>query len=182
MQLRQGADLYVVVDPDDKKESASPNIITEKDAVAVSNWVKGGGVLVLLGNDSGHNNIKSMNVLSSKFGIRLNEDLFNTVEGRIFEQGAVDVSNNNPIFSTAKKIYVKEIATLSVTPPAKAIVTKEGKNIIAVATYGKGTVFVIGDPWLYNEYTDGRKLPAEFDNYKAAQDLAKWLLGKTKKK
>ncbi|WP_121357650.1 glycoside hydrolase family 88/105 protein [Flavisolibacter nicotianae] len=181
-QNLKGADIYLVVDADDQKESASPKVATEKDAAAISSWVKAGGVLVLFGNDSGHNNIKSMNVLSSKFGIRLNEDLFNTVEGRNFEQGAVDVSGGNPIFSTAKKIYVKEIATLSVTPPAKAIVTKEGKNIMAVASYGKGTVFVIGDPWLYNEYTDGRKLPADFDNYKAAQDLAKWLLGKTKKK
>ena len=43
--------------------------------------------------------------------------------------------------------------------------------IMAVAKYGKGAVFVLGDPWLYNEYTDGRKLPAEFENYQAACDL-----------
>jgi unsaturated rhamnogalacturonyl hydrolase len=181
-QNLKGSDIYIVVDPDDKKESPSPNIISEKDASAVSDWVKAGGVLVLLGNDSGHNNIKSMNVLSTKFGIRLNEDLFNPVIGSQFEQGAVDVSNSKEIFKTARKIYAKEIATLNVTPPAKAIVTKEGKNVMAVAKYGKGTVFVIGDPWLYNEYTDGRKLPADFDNYKAAKDLAKWLLDQTKKK
>jgi unsaturated rhamnogalacturonyl hydrolase len=35
---------------------------------------------------------------------------------------------------------------------------------------------------LYNEYTDGRKLPADFDNYKAADDLVKWLLSQSKKK
>ena len=53
---------------------------------------------------------------------------------------------------------------------------------MAVAKYGKGTVFVIGDPWLYNEYTDGRKLPVDFDNYEAANDLVKWLLTQAKKK
>ncbi len=47
---------------------------------------------------------------------------------------------------------------------------------MAVSKFGRGTVFVVGDPWLYNEYVDGRKLPAEFDNYKAANDLAQWLL------
>jgi unsaturated rhamnogalacturonyl hydrolase len=177
----KGADIYIVVDPDDKKESPSPNIISEKDAVAVSDWVKAGGVLVLLGNDSGHNNISSMNVLATKFGIRLNNDLFNTVEGSKFEQGAVDVTNTPEIFKTARKIYAKEVATLNLTAPAKAIVTKEGKNIMAVAKYGKGTVFAIGDPWLYNEYTDGRKLPSDFHNYQAAQDLVKWLLAQTKK-
>jgi unsaturated rhamnogalacturonyl hydrolase len=180
-QNLKDADVYIIVDPDDQKETASPNIISEKDAAVVSDWVKKGGVLLLMGNDSGHNNLKSMNVLSTRFGIKLNEDLFNTVQGSQFEQGAVDVSGAGEIFSTAKKIYIKEIATLTVTPPAKTVVTKEGKNVIATARYGKGTVFVIGDPWLYNEYTDGRKLPPDFDNYKAAQDLAKWLLAQTKK-
>jgi unsaturated rhamnogalacturonyl hydrolase len=47
---------------------------------------------------------------------------------------------------------------------------------MAVAKYGKGTVFAVGDPWLYNEYTDGRKIPAEYQNAKAAYELAKWLL------
>ena len=42
---------------------------------------------------------------------------------------------------------------------------------MAVAKHGKGTVFAVGEPWLYNEYTDGRKLPADFDNFKAAHDL-----------
>jgi unsaturated rhamnogalacturonyl hydrolase len=44
---------------------------------------------------------------------------------------------------------------------------------MAVSKFGRGTVFAVGDPWLYNEYVDGRKLPAAFDNYKAAQDLSK---------
>jgi unsaturated rhamnogalacturonyl hydrolase len=48
---------------------------------------------------------------------------------------------------------------------------------MAVAEVGKGKVFVVGDPWLYNEYIDGRNLPAYFDNYKAAEDLAKWAIG-----
>jgi unsaturated rhamnogalacturonyl hydrolase len=41
-------------------------------------------------------------------------------------------------------------------------------------------VFAVGDPWLYNEYLDGRKLPAEYPNYKAATDLVKWLLAQSK--
>jgi len=47
--------------------------------------------------------------------------------------------------------------------------------IIAVAKYGKGTVFAVGDPWFYNEYTDGRKLPYDFQNFEAANDFVKWL-------
>ena len=33
----------------------------------------------------------------------------------------------------------------------------------------------IGDPWLYNEYVDGKKLPAAFDNLNTARDLADWI-------
>jgi unsaturated rhamnogalacturonyl hydrolase len=177
----KGASVYIVVDPDSKKEAAMPNVISDGDASTIAAWVKEGGVLVLMANDSGNNNLKSANVLSTKFGIRLNEDLYNTVQGSQFEQGAVMVPAGHPIFSSAKKIYVKEVATLTVTAPATAVLTKEGKNIIATAKYGKGSVFVIGDPWLYNEYTDGRKLPAGFHNFQAAQDLVKWTLAQSKK-
>jgi len=53
---------------------------------------------------------------------------------------------------------------------------------MAIAKHGKGAVFVIGDPWIYNEYADGRRLPVEFENFKAAQDLSRWLIAQTRKK
>ena len=70
---------------------------------------------------------------------------------------------------------------LDIKAPAKALVKKDNDVIIATAKYGKGTVLAVGDPWLYNEYVDGRKLPAEYENYKAAEDLVKWLLAQSKK-
>src|SRR5881398_3545919 len=94
----------------------------------------------------------------------------------------VIIPAEHAIFPDAHKIYVKEVSTLQLTAPAIAQLTKEGKNIAATAKYGKGMVFAIGDPWLYNEYVDGRKLPMDFENYKAGQDLVKWLLQQTKKK
>jgi unsaturated rhamnogalacturonyl hydrolase len=48
--------------------------------------------------------------------------------------------------------------------------------IIAYARVGKGGVFAVGDPWLYNEYIEHRKLPAEYENDKAAENLFRWLL------
>jgi unsaturated rhamnogalacturonyl hydrolase len=53
---------------------------------------------------------------------------------------------------------------------------KEDINVMAVAKYGKGTILMLGDPWLYNEYVDGRKLTPDFDNYKAATELVQWLV------
>ena len=70
-------------------------------------------------------------------------------------------------------MYLKEISALQIKAPAKALITKDNDVIISTAKYGKGRVFAVGDPWLYNEYVDGRKLPAEYENYKAAEDLEK---------
>ncbi|MFN2440849.1 MAG: pectinesterase family protein, partial [Chitinophagaceae bacterium] len=169
------ADIYLIVDPDTDKETAKPNVIGTADADAMAAWVKEGGVMVLLGNDAGNANLKSLNTVASKFGIVFNEDNFNLVKDNQFEQGAINVPAGHSIFKSAKKLYVKELATLQVNKPANAVLTKDKKNIIAISNYGKGAVFAIGDPWLYNEYVDGRKLPNDFDNYKAAEDLVKWL-------
>ena len=63
---------------------------------------------------------------------------------------------------------------------AKPLMMHQGAIIMATAKVGKGTVFAVGDPWLYNEYTDGRKLPGDYQNYQAAKDLSQWLLNQAK--
>ena len=95
--------------------------------------------------------------------------------------GKVMIDASNPVLKNARQIYIKEISSLTVTKPATPILTVNGVNIMAVSKYGKGTVFVIGDPWLYNEYTDGRRLPREYQNFTAAQDMSSWLLAQAKK-
>jgi unsaturated rhamnogalacturonyl hydrolase len=96
--------------------------------------------------------------------------------------GSIDIAAGNAIFKTAKRIFVKEVSTLALKKRATAVVSANGDTIMAVAKHGKGTVFVIGDPWIYNEYVDGRRLPAGFENYKAAQDLSRWLIAQAKKR
>jgi unsaturated rhamnogalacturonyl hydrolase len=71
---------------------------------------------------------------------------------------------------------MKEICTIAVKSPAIAQLRDLGDILMATARYGKGTVFATADPWLYNEYTDGRKLPAEYDNYAASKELVHWVL------
>src|SRR5690606_18399325 len=107
-------------------------------------------------------------------------DSKNRVKGNEYETGAVDIPSGTGIFFDTKKIYIKEISTIKVTPPGKALVEKDGSTVIATAKYGKGTVFAIGDPWLYNEYTDGRKLPEEYQNFEAANELVNWLINRAK--
>ncbi|MBK9465896.1 MAG: glycoside hydrolase family 88 protein [Chitinophagaceae bacterium] len=176
----KGASIFIMVDPDTEKETERPRYINGKDAISISNWVKNGGVLVLLSNDAGNAEFKNFNQLARKFGIQFNEDSKNRVQNDQFEQGVVMTGTDNPVFTSNWKLYVKEYSSLSVTEPAVAIIKKDGHDVMAVAKYGKGTVFALGDPWIYNEYLDGRKLPKDFDNYKAAEDWVKWLIKQAK--
>lgn len=178
----KAADVYIIVDADNKTDNPNPNYVQLNDAEAVYNWVKAGGVLILLHNDKGNAEFEHFNLLSEKFGIHFNEDSRNHVDGKQFEMGALTVDDKSPIFKTARKVYLKEISTLKLSGPAKAVYSDKGDNIMAVAKVGKGTVFAVGDPWVYNEYIDGRKLPSDFDNFKAANDLVIWWLAQTKNK
>jgi len=174
----KGAGIYIIVDPDTKKETVNPHYIEDRHIKAIADWVKQGGVLLLMANDSANAELPHLNALAAKFGIRFNDDLYKHVIGTQFEMGAINVPANDPVFKTARKVYLKDIATLQLSSPAKPLLMDDEHVIVGTSRYGKGIVVAVGDPWLYNEYTNGR-LPAAmgFDNDKAADDLSKWLLG-----
>lgn len=173
----KGADIYIIVDPDTKKETANPHYIEDRHIKTLVDWVKQGGILVLMANDSANAELPHLNVLAAKFGIHFNDDLYKHVIGTQFEMGAINIPANDIVFKTAKKVYLKDIATLKLSSPAKPMLIDDNHVIVGTAKYGKGIVVAVGDPWLYNEYTNGR-LPAAmgFDNDKSADDLSKWLL------
>jgi unsaturated rhamnogalacturonyl hydrolase len=174
------AAVYIIVDPDNVKDNPTPNYVSDKDVKPISDWVKAGGVLLLMANDSANCDLEHFNKLASAFGITFTNKSRNMVKNDEFETGVV-MPDNQQVFKEPYKMYLKEISVLDIKAPAKALATKEGDVIIATAKVGKGTVFAVGDPWLYNEYLDGRKLPSEYPNFKAAEDLAKWLLLQSKK-
>ncbi|MDQ6763728.1 MAG: glycoside hydrolase family 88 protein [Bacteroidota bacterium] len=176
----KNADMYIIVDPDTEKESDHPNYIEAKDVDAIYDWVKDGGVLLLFSNDSGNVEFTHYNKLAAKFGIQFNYDSKNTVTGDQFEKGTINISPGNLIFSKAKKVYIKEYSSLSIQSPAKAVLVDGETIVAAIAKVGKGIVFAVGDPWFYNEYADGRKIPMYLENYKAAEGLVNWAIQQTK--
>lgn len=171
----KGAHVYIIVDADHVKDNPTPNPITDQDAKAIASWVKQGGVLLLMGNDSANCDLQGFNRLSKLFGISFTDISANMVKNDNYPTGAVVVEKPNEVFQPVK-MYLKEISLLDVKAPSKILVKNGNDNVMAVCHYGKGKVLVLGDPWIYNEYIDGRKLPAEYQNYKAATDLVKWLL------
>ena len=164
------------MDPDSRKESPKPNYIQLADTKVITEWVRGGGTLVLFANDTANAETKNFNQLAKNFGVQFTDQSVNMVKGDQFEQGKVDLTSGKTVFKNANTAYVKELAVLAAQAPAQPLVTNGGKVIMTTAKLGKGRVFVLGDPWLYNEYVDGRKIPAEYQNFQAGKDLATWLL------
>jgi unsaturated rhamnogalacturonyl hydrolase len=179
----KNASVYIIVDPDTEKETLKPNFIGANDIKNITDWVKAGGVLVLMGNDTGNVEFDHFNQLAKNFGIQFNKDSKARVIKNQYEMGKAAVPADNEIFKTARALYIKEYSSLKLLSPAKSVLKdKDGDNMMALAKFGKGTVFAIGDPWLYNEYVDGRKLPAEYDNFSAGQDLVNWIARQLMKK
>ncbi len=172
----KNASIYMIVDADNIADNPTPNYMNDRDAQEIYNWVKAGGVLVLFHNDKPNADFTAINKLSDLFGIHFNEDTHNKVVGTNYVGGKIDVPAGHQIFKNVQTIYQKEVCSITAKSPAKSLLTKGDLVVFATAKIGKGTVFATGDPWLYNEYTDGRMLPAIYQNAEAAKGLVKWLI------
>ncbi|WP_345210097.1 DUF4350 domain-containing protein [Mucilaginibacter gynuensis] len=179
----KGTSIYIIVDPDNAKESPAPNYMSDAHAAQIAQWVKAGGVLVLMANDSANVELENFNILAAKFGLHFNNEMQNhVVDDNHFNDGSAVIADRT-LFKTTQKVFLKDVCTITAGKSAKTVLkSADGTAAIAIALkYGKGTVFVVSDPWLYNEYVNGR-LPKEYENDKAADDLAQWLISKAKGK
>jgi len=172
--------IYIIVDPDTPEETENPNYISDEAISDIIAWVKGGGVLVLMGNDKGKAEFDHLNRLAEKFGIHFNEDSHHRVVGNNYEMGKNDNLPQHPIFKDVKQIFMKEVSSLQIRKPAEPVLTEGELVLMATSKLGEGLVFVVGDPWLYNEYMDTRRLPPDYENKKAAKNLFQWLLSYAK--
>lgn len=176
-----GLDIYIIVDPDTTTESKTPNYIMADDIKAIKKWVKKGGVLAILANDAPNCEFTNLNKLVRNFGMSFNHVTLHPVTGTNFEMGACTNLPEHPLFKDVSKIYIKEVSDINLAGKAVPVLKENGKVLIAEAKYGKGYVFAIGDPWIYNEYIDHDRLPESFENRKAAENLSDLLIGKSGK-
>lgn len=167
--------IYIITDPDNPKESPNPNYMKAEDVKIISDWVAQGGVLVLMANDSSNADLSHFNLLANKFGIHFSDKVRNAVIKDI-NVGKIMVHEKHPIFTTAKQLYLKGICTLELKSPAQACIVNNGDVIMATSKFGKGMVFAVGDPWIYNEYVVNDRLNNDFQNKQAAIELTDWLI------
>jgi unsaturated rhamnogalacturonyl hydrolase len=128
-----GVKVFIIVDPDTPAETIDPQYILPPEITAIEDWVRAGGRLVLLGNDKGNAEFAHFNQLAKRFGIAKGE---------------------TSIFEGAPEVYLVEVAPLKVEASVKILLADHGTPIMALAHVGRGEVFALGDPWIYNEYID----------------------------
>lgn len=174
------ANYYLIVSPDIPVKNPNPHYMTAADADVIAAWVEHGGVLVLMENDPPNADIDHLNPLADRFGIHFDNVLHHHILGDHVEDGRIPVAAGGPLFLEPHTLYMKDTCAISLSGSATALLRDRGDVVMATARYGHGFVFAAVDPWIYNEYTDGRKNPrsvySQFDNFAAGQELVRWLI------
>jgi unsaturated rhamnogalacturonyl hydrolase len=172
----KGAQFYIIVSPDIPAKNPQPHYLQPEDARQVAEWVKTGGVLVLMANDPANGEIDHLDQLADVFGIHFNAVLSHHVIGQDHDTGRIPVAGGGPLFHYPHTLFMKDTCTISIKGPAASLLQDRGDILMVSAKYGKGTVFAVADPWVYNEYTNGQNLPPEYDNLAGAVELVGWLV------
>ena len=169
------AQIYVVAAPVD----AFSHDVTKQDADAVETWVRDGGVLLLIGSQGDGEQASGLNTLAERFGMHVNAAAGSKSQGQADERGVLVTPPGADIFPISRRVFLQGTSTLRLSPLAHPILNAADSTRMAVASVGRGTVLTIANPWLSNQYVDGRSVIPASDNLAAAIDLAGWLLKQT---
>lgn len=161
-----GIKVFIIPDPDTAAESDNPKYLEPSEIEALDQWVRAGGRLVLLGNDKGNAEFEHFNQLAKKFDIEFLEETYPKVKGK----GILIARGTGSIFEDGLTVYMVEVAPLKISGEARVLLEDHGTPIMALSHSGKGLVFALGDPWVYNEYINRN------DNRKVAENLFRLLL------
>jgi len=182
----KGVAVYVIVSPDIPSLNPDLHPMDKDSADAIEQWVNEGGELVMMENDSEHADQKNFDELSDRFGVHFNTVTRNREIGEDYTNTLVKIpAGTAGIFNNEHLALMKETCTITVKGPAQAMLTDKGDNtaegdvFMAIAHVSKGLVFANVDPWVYNEYTDGRKAPLGEDNFAGGQEFVRWLVLET---
>lgn len=164
----RGSDLLIIVDPDIPAEAPKPNYISPAEAAAVEQWVKAGGILLILSNDATNAEFQHLNGLARRFGIEFIESVHKDAQGSM--KLTLQTPQGHAALAGGLKFYAVQVAPLKVTAKnAEILLSDGGTPLMALVRHGKGLVLALGDPWLYDEYIRSQ------DNYKLGESLFRYL-------
>jgi hypothetical protein len=164
----KGVTVLLIVAPDTRATTTTPNFISEPESLAVDGWVRNGGHLLLFGNNKGHSEFQQLNRLAAKFGVEFIESTFRDVNGRD-DFHPLSVS---PQLGVGLYGFISGAAPLRISNPEAEVLMRDVDSAIMVQVlHGKGTVIALGDPWLYNEHI------TDFDNWHLGTNLFYALMG-----
>ncbi|MGC2638216.1 MAG: DUF4350 domain-containing protein [Acidobacteriaceae bacterium] len=175
----KGAQYYVIVSPDNPAKNQHPHFMTEADAAAIEQWVGAGGVLLMMENDPANADIAHLDLLADKFGLHFNNVLVHHVVGDDFPAGRINVGAKAP-FTHPHTIYMKDTCSLALSGKTVPLIVWKGDTLMGWTRFGRGIVVAVTDPWLYNEYTDGKKLPSFYDQQAAGREFVRWVIEQRK--
>jgi unsaturated rhamnogalacturonyl hydrolase len=179
----RGVAVYVIPSPDIPALNPDPHYMDKESGDAIEAWVKAGGVLMLMENDVEHSEFTHFDTLADRFGIHFNAVIRNKELNNDYANTLVMIpAGTGGIFKQPYKVLEKEICTITVSGPAESLLVDKGDVVMATSHVGKGLIYANTDPWLYNEYTDGRKNPLGEQNFAAGQDLVHWIVAQAVKR
>lgn len=145
----KGIDGFIIVNPDTPDESPHPHYLSPSEIKAIVAWVNGGGRLLLLGNNEGNAEFEHFNQLARHFGFTFENSTIDK-NGR---KAILTLTGKGPLFKGARTFYAVDVAPIKIeSKPVEILLDEKGIPVMVLARKGKGMVFGLGDPWLYNEY------------------------------
>ena len=150
-----GATCLIVVNPDTPAQSADPHYIGRDEITVVRDWVRAGGLLVMLGNDPGHMEFEHFNELAREFGLQFLYKKHQDAQGSAHL--TIPIPAGGPYFGPGGTAYFVDVAPLGVAAPfAHTLISDNHETLMALTPFGQGRALALGDPWAYNEYINTR--------------------------
>jgi DNA-binding beta-propeller fold protein YncE len=168
-QSLAGLDVLLVVNPDGKGAPIAPD-----EPQALAEWVRRGGVAVLLGNRADAYDVEGLNRLAAPFGVSFTREILGT-PGDLVAPPAPP-----PVVAGGPALTLHNFNALEVRPPAaevfRTVVGSDEKILLATAELGEGAILALSDSWLYNRVFDA---PATSrwksrDNLQMLQNVVAW--------
>src|SRR5271154_1577002 len=102
------AQYYIIVSPDIPAKNPHPHYVQREDAEQIAEWVKQGGVLLLMANDPANGEIEHLDLLADIFGIHFTPVLSHHVVGDNHDAGRIPVAGNGPLFQRPHTLFMKD--------------------------------------------------------------------------